>query len=165
MRLSLGQAAKHSGFSKPTLSRAIKNGKLSATRLDDGSFSIDPAELERWKDNNGHRNHQETQIATQDETHETPKDSSSIEVELKVLRERLRIFEAEREHERRAAADQVTDLRRRLDQSEQERRDAHRQITALLTDQRVKADATTNPAPKVDEQPKRRWWHFGRAND
>ena len=160
MKLSLGQAAKHTGFSKPTLSRAIKSGKLSANRLDDGSFSIDPAELERWKDNNGHRNHPETQITTHDETPGTPRNSSPVQVELEVLRERLRVFEAEREHERRAAADQVTDLRRRLDQSEQERRDAHRQITALLTDQREKADAAPNPAPKVAEQPKRRWWPF-----
>ena len=56
MSYTLGEAAKAVGFSKPTLSRAIKSGKLSARRLDDGSYSVDASELERWKDANGHRN-------------------------------------------------------------------------------------------------------------
>jgi len=55
MSYTLGEAAKAVGFSKPTLSRAIKSGKLSARRLDDGSYSVDASELERWKDANGHR--------------------------------------------------------------------------------------------------------------
>lgn len=45
--LSLSQAAKLTGKSKSTINRAIKTGKLSATRHEDGSYSIDPAELSR----------------------------------------------------------------------------------------------------------------------
>ena len=45
--LSLSQAAKLTGKSKSTINRAIKTGKLSATRHEDGSYSIDPAELAR----------------------------------------------------------------------------------------------------------------------
>lgn len=45
--LSLSQAAKLTAKSKSTINRAIKTGKLSATRHDDGSYSIDPAELSR----------------------------------------------------------------------------------------------------------------------
>ena len=45
--LSLSQAAKLTGKSKSTINRAIKNGKLSAVRYEDGSYSIDPAELAR----------------------------------------------------------------------------------------------------------------------
>ena len=45
--LTLGQAAKEAGISKPTLSKAIKSGRISATKQEDGSFSIDPAELFR----------------------------------------------------------------------------------------------------------------------
>jgi hypothetical protein len=45
--LSLTQAAKIAGKSKSTINRAIKSGKLSATRRDDGSYSIDGAELAR----------------------------------------------------------------------------------------------------------------------
>jgi hypothetical protein len=39
----------------------------------------------------------------------------------------------------------VDDLRRRLDEAERERRDKDRQLTALLTDQRAKADAGQRP--------------------
>ncbi len=45
--LSLGQAARLANTSKTTLTRSIKAGRLSATRRDDGGYSIDPAELAR----------------------------------------------------------------------------------------------------------------------
>ena len=45
--VSMGQAAKMAGVSKPTISRAIKSGKLSAGRTESGGYSIDPAELAR----------------------------------------------------------------------------------------------------------------------
>jgi hypothetical protein len=47
MHLSLGQAAKETGMDKSTISRAIKSGKLSATRQDNGGYAIDPAALFR----------------------------------------------------------------------------------------------------------------------
>src|SRR5215217_5907634 len=47
MHLSLGQAAKETGMDKSTISRAIKSGKLSATRQENGGYAIDPAELFR----------------------------------------------------------------------------------------------------------------------
>ena len=45
--VSLGQAAKLAGLGKTTLARAIKAGRLSATRRDDGGYQIDVSELER----------------------------------------------------------------------------------------------------------------------
>ena len=48
--LSLSQASKLTGKSKSTINRAIKTGKLSAARHEDGSYSIDPAELSRALD-------------------------------------------------------------------------------------------------------------------
>jgi excisionase family DNA binding protein len=45
--LSLREAAEQAGTSKSTIWRAIKSGKLSGTRTDDGGFAIDPAELFR----------------------------------------------------------------------------------------------------------------------
>src|SRR3954469_17933176 len=51
MFLTLGEAAKQSGFSKATLSRAIRDGKLSAQRSPEtNSFKIDPAELHRYSE-------------------------------------------------------------------------------------------------------------------
>jgi hypothetical protein len=44
---TLGTAARTVGKSKATISRAIKGGRLSATRSEDGSYLIDPAELHR----------------------------------------------------------------------------------------------------------------------
>src|SRR3954462_1180240 len=46
MGYSLGQAARATGRSKTTIHRAIKSGRLSATRTANG-YEIDPAELER----------------------------------------------------------------------------------------------------------------------
>lgn len=45
--LSLSKAAKVVGVSKATIHRAIKSGRISAVRQDDGSYLIDPAELNR----------------------------------------------------------------------------------------------------------------------
>ena len=43
---TLGTAARHVGKSKPTISKAIKDGKLSATKVN-GAYQIDPSELSR----------------------------------------------------------------------------------------------------------------------
>lgn len=158
MPLSLGQAAKHIGFSKPTLSRAIKSGKLSATRLDDGSFSIDPGELERWNDNNGHKNHHETRIATEPETPETPDETGVLQVEIRFLRERVEALQSDRERERQAAAGQLADLR--------QDRDHWREQAERITRQLSPPAEGSIPAPPVAAQaPKRSWWPFGRSND
>jgi excisionase family DNA binding protein len=45
--LTLGEAARLCGVPKSTISRAVKSGRLSAGRSDDGSYAIDPAELSR----------------------------------------------------------------------------------------------------------------------
>ena len=45
--LTLGQAANAAGKSKTTISKAVANGRLSATRDDKGQYQIQPAELFR----------------------------------------------------------------------------------------------------------------------
>ena len=47
VQLSMGRAAKVAGVSKSTLSRAIKSGRLSASRSEGGGWLIDPSELAR----------------------------------------------------------------------------------------------------------------------
>ena len=47
MAITLGEAARSTGLSKTTLARAIKAGRLSATRTEMGSYEIDSAELSR----------------------------------------------------------------------------------------------------------------------
>lgn len=47
MKFSISAAAKATGKGKSTIHRAIQSGKLSASRLDDGTFEIDASELFR----------------------------------------------------------------------------------------------------------------------
>lgn len=49
MKLTLGQAAKRLGLSKPTLAKHIRNGKLTAEKDAAGWFQIDAAELGRFE--------------------------------------------------------------------------------------------------------------------
>jgi excisionase family DNA binding protein len=58
--ITLGEAARQCGISKGTISKAIKSGKLSATRNEDTSWSIDAAELARYVEANRHRFRSET---------------------------------------------------------------------------------------------------------
>ena len=58
--ITLGEAARQCGVAKGTISKAIKSGKLSATRNEDTSWSIDAAELHRYVEANRHRFRSET---------------------------------------------------------------------------------------------------------
>jgi hypothetical protein len=46
-KLTQGQAAKAAGVSRTTIWRAMKDGRLSYEKADDGSFQIDASELHR----------------------------------------------------------------------------------------------------------------------
>lgn len=114
--LSLSQAAKLTGKSKSTINRAIKTGKISATRHDDGSYSIDPSELTR---------------AFEVEPLEGTKRRAPEPDETRLL-ERIEALEAMLNREREVSADLKED------------RDRWRQqATALLTDQRSDNAATS----------------------
>ena len=125
MKLSLSQAARESGTSKPTLSRWIAKGKVSAERQQDGSYLIDPSELDRIKDlmRNGNRSGNPNMKQS-----ETPQETSALRREVELLRERLDDKDGV-----------INDLRRRLDDETEERRTAQAKLTALLTDQRATA--------------------------
>jgi hypothetical protein len=111
---TLGTAAHTVGVSKSTLRRAIERGRLSASRRDDGSYEIDPAELARVFPRNS--------AATPEMArHDTGNDTGGLRVEVEMLRERLADKDAT-----------IDDLRRRLDAEAEERR----RLTMLLTDQR-----------------------------
>lgn len=47
MKLTASQAAKQTGKSIPTITRAIKSGKISAERTNSGGYLIEPSELFR----------------------------------------------------------------------------------------------------------------------
>jgi hypothetical protein len=140
MGYSLAEAATASGKSKMTIQRAIKSGKLSASRRDDESYDIDPSELHRVfppvsvleaKNDNKVRD-------------DIPNDIMVLQLELKVRDEKIALIEAERERERDQLTGQIDDLRHRLDSEGEERR----KLTALLTDQSRKPAAEPEQARK-----------------
>jgi excisionase family DNA binding protein len=139
MSYTIGQAARATGRSKPTISRAIKSHKISAIKQEDGSFLIDPAELHRvfppvTSSSNGNPDLKRS---------ETPILQAQLQREIDLLRELLTDKDGV-----------IDDLRQRLDSEAEERRKVQAQLTALLTDQR----------PKPEEPVRRSWWRFGKRS-
>jgi hypothetical protein len=125
MAYSLGQAAKAAGISKTSLHRAIQKGRVSAAKNDNGSYEIEPSELHRVYPPVTDEDRSANPDLEQIRTPETAVETVVLRREVELLRERL----ADKETV-------IIDLKERLDQSEQERREKDRQLTALLTDQR-----------------------------
>lgn len=145
--LTLSQAAKASGKSKSTLSRAIKVGRLSATRLDDGNFSIDPAELFRAYPATPRNPYDERPI----ERNATPVPAE--------LQSRISMLEMLLEKEREAVAREreISAREREISADLKEDRDRWRQQAAsLLADLRPEL---AEPAPLAK---RRAWWPFNR---
>lgn len=114
---TLGDAAKATGKSKATISKAIKIGRISAIKDETGTFQIDPAEL--------HRVYPPT-VST--EQKETPKETPHEQDKSGLIRELQARLEAATER----LADKegiISDLREDRDKWRQ-------QATALLTDNR-----------------------------
>lgn len=134
MKLNASQAAKATGKSIPTITRAIKSGKISG-EPDGKGYLIEAAELFRVfpatkDDTNNVSNKNANNLGH--ETNKNNHDSAILRREIDMLHEML-----EREK------DTVRDLRTRLDSESEERR----RLTAMLTDQRK-----PEPAPKLP------WW-------
>lgn len=146
---TLGQAAKETGLSKTAIARAIKSGRISATRSEQGEYQIDPAELFRVYPvaSNGDRDA---------ERQATPRDASGLQGQIDIMRELLRQIEGERD-----------DLRRRLDKAEEAReREAEerekaaaelRRLTMLITHDRA-AEPETQDKPEPSQAGKGRLW-------
>lgn len=138
---TLGEAAKQARVSKPTLSKAIKNGRISAEKQPDGSYRIQPAELFRVYPPETHENGLDR---SEFDERETGNENRLVAEQVGVLRERLALLTDERERERQQLTDQIEDLRRRLDAEAEARRlegEERRKLTAVLTDQRPKDEA------------------------
>jgi len=135
MAYTLAQAATATGRDRSTLLKAIKNGKISATRDElSGAWQVDAAELSRVY---GIGN-------SQDKSEPRPGDSETITSDARLLLEVERMKTTGLEA-RLADMERVNDdLRRRLDAEAEERR----RLTAILADQRA--------------APARRWWPWRR---
>ena len=115
--LTAGEAAKLVGKSIPTITRAIKSGKLSAKPRKPKGWIIEQSELFRVFDAITHETNTEVSALES----ETPIKDSVLQAKLEVTEQRLEDAQAT-----------IQDLRDRLDAESAERR----QLTAQLTDQR-----------------------------
>lgn len=121
-QLTLSQAAKLTGKSKSTMNRAIKCGRLSASRNDDGTFSIDPSELLRAFPSDAPRNGAERSAGP----FLVPLDPLAERSEINALRDDLANAE-----QRAAVAQALADERARaLDAAERNLADLRRLLPA-----------------------------------
>ena len=132
MGLTLRQAADLCGASRSTIHRALKSGKLSGTRIEDGAWDIEPSELARvfpWDI---------SEPVQRDNSGQGKEGTSEKEAVLAVKVEML-------EHQLERERDTIADLRKRLDRAED-------RVLALTSQ-------TLPPAPKPTPT-RRRWWPF-----
>jgi len=120
MKYTLNEAAKAVGKSKTTIHRAVKSGKISATKTDKGSYAIDASEL-----------HRVFPIVVNDCFKEQPKwnDMEQSENAIGTLWIQLENIEKERVRERELLQETIADLREDRDKWRQ-------QATLLLEDKR-----------------------------
>jgi excisionase family DNA binding protein len=133
MKLTLGEFSRQSGISKPYISKLIKTGRISAERLENGQYRIDPAELDRL---GAIRSHGNREVNVLHEDSEAPQETATemvLQREVALLREMLQ------------------DKDRQLDEMRQEKEDWKRQAQTLLL-----------TAGEKKEEPKKKWWRLGR---
>ena len=142
MGLTLRQAADLCGASRSTIHRALKSGKLSGGRLEDGAWDIDPSELARvfpWDIN---------EPVQRDNPGQGRDGSSEREAVLTVKVEML-------EHQLERERDTIADLRKRLDRAE----DRVLGLTAQILPPNSPATALSQSGPSK-RTARRRWWPF-----
>jgi predicted transcriptional regulator len=127
--LSLSQAAKETGRSKTTISKALKNGVLSYVSKTDKGYEIEPSELFRVFPANPGKTNDVTSC-------EPPKNTKEVE-----LLERLNQQQAET----------IADLRRRLDEANDERE----RLTIVMLEYQKQPDPLQE---KEIVKAKKRWW-------
>lgn len=131
MKYSLSEAAKTTGKNKSTIQRAIKSGKISASKGDSGAYEIDPSELHRVFPPSAaqpiaqHRQSNDTQQSKFAPDISQLQHVIELEKELAIAQERAIGLEAQKDQ----MAETIDDLRKRLDSSEN-------RVTVLLTDKR-----------------------------
>lgn len=163
MSYSLSEAARVTGKNKSTILRAIKSGRISATKHDDGSYSIEPVELDRVfplvnldMDATGG-----APVATQQFA--TPRNPQAQPLEVALLEERLR----SREERIRDLESQLEDTREQRDRWQDEASYLRKLLPAPAMQPpsqpqpEPSAAPIATPVPVATQQeapPDRPWW-------
>ena len=123
--LTLGEASKLTGKSKPTISKAIKDGRISAEQRPDKSYQIEVSELLRV-----YPALPETDADTSIQTKASSKsnNSSVLEVEKKYLEEKVADLE-----------DRLQEMKEERNTAQTEARADRARLGAMIEDQRPKS--------------------------
>jgi len=150
MQYSANQAAEVTGKNVATITRAIKSGKLSATKDASGAWQIDGAELSRVFPLRAQSLHGLTMQKDATPTQrELSSDDSALREELAALRERVKAQDVLIEKERETSARE-----REVSADLREERDKWRQqATNLLANQAAAKEAK----PEFEPIPPRPW--------
>lgn len=120
--VSMTKGAELAGVSKGTVSKAIKSGRLSYTEKTENGYLIDIAELFRVFPPKKQETVEASRLDTPFGNEGNLTSSTGLQREIQLLREQLKDRDGV-----------VTDLRHRLDKSEEERREAQARVIGLLT--------------------------------
>ena len=142
MQFTPSQAAKEVGKTKQGIIKAIKDGRLSANRIENGGYLIDAAELFRVYEPvrqpvDGKVDDKGVNI------------SNGLLVEVATLREQVKHLTELRQVERRLLGEQIEDLRAALE--------SERQTVKHLTHEKQSANSPEKPASSI------RFWPWSRA--
>lgn len=143
MKYSLSDAAKATGKNKTTIQRAIKSGKVSATKGDSGAYEIDPAELHRVFPPATTQRDAQHPISNGTQQPVIASESNAL-ARIAELEKELAVAQSRGislEEQRQQMSETIEDLRGRLNRSEE-------RITNLLA----------APPPK-----QRAWWPWSRS--
>lgn len=155
MTYTLGEAAKATGLTKPTIAKAIKSGRLSATKNANGSYTIDPAEL--------HRVYPPVPFTSKPSVNVLFSDTPKLPIDLPGVL--LALERSERDRERQQLNDTINDLRKRLDEATDAQREAAaeiRKLTLMLTHDPVPEPPESGSTTLLDrlfKQGKPTSWH------
>lgn len=115
------KGAELAGVSKGTVSKALKSGRLSYAEKTDNGYLIETSELFRVFPPKQPETVEMVRLQPSPGNRETPLETVGLHREIELLREQLRDRDGV-----------VDDLRRRLDQSDEERREAQARVIGLL---------------------------------
>ena len=158
--LTLGEAAKATGMTKPTILNAIRKGRISAKKDERGHWQIEPVELHRVYEPVS------SNSLTKDKTlrHETVNETRVLEVQLEALQQQLDSerktmadLEAGRERERQQLESAIDDLRTDRDHW-REQAERHTRLLADMREQAEKDAEAAQKAQTLEEEKRRRFW-------
>lgn len=143
MLLSPAQAALVAGVSRWTVVRAINAQSLRAIRDNRNAWRIKSEDLEAWRSAQGaqgaHTEHEQPPAPLAADEHPSAppvaqvdagarEEAAELRAEVRVLHAKLTMLEDRLAREQEVSGETISDLRKRLDQEQEERRTLQRQI-------------------------------------